>query len=641
MEFMIPLSHKYRNSKMRRRYIRRIIRSFKTKGSISIYLAIVFLSIVLLVCAIAEAARVNAVQAKNKAITMMGADSVIAGYAKQVYEDYGILLVWNKESLDETLKKYIQANIKMADLEVSGQDFLGSDLQEVSVTRKVYATDNGGDAFVRQVSEYLKYAGLKNAINKLMRNSKEVKEDSSKPSVSDDITDKSYDKLASLVENIDELIKDIRDTEELSKYNREVNDIFNNKPDQWKKADKKLLKKVYKILSRTKKEIVEKESSINKAISKIEKYLEKKTSLLKKNNYKESAKDYMDENLTVLKKIKDKIEVVKTFEFASTLSGNSSEKNNAENFEEVSMQLEEYIKDLEVAKITEKDKQNKSVFDSAKDFFDKGVLSLVIKDTSNLSTASVNTSSLPSQTSMSKSQESSSLYDKAAVGVYTNLYFGNYLDAKKHNALKYGMEYLVGGKDSDKSNLASVVERLVLIRHLPNYICIMKDSSKKAEIETVAASIAAVTGLPFLEPVAKVILTEAWVLAESANDVRILLNGEKLSLVKTESNWKTSLKNLGGGETKGDNNGFKYEVYLGLLLTLNDRDDVVYRAMDLIQMNICKNYNKEFRMNKGLMSFESKITYNVAPLFTAMPWTVGMLSESGAYKFNIECKNGY
>ena len=94
-------------------------------------------------------------------------------------------------------------------------------------------------------------------------------------------------------------------------------------------------------------------------------------------------------------------------------------------------------------------------------------------------------------------------------------------------------------------------------------------------------------------------------------------------------------------ETGGDKEGFKYEIYLGFLILLTDRDNVVYRTMDLIQMNICKNYNQEFRMNKGLMSFKSKVSYEVAPLFTAMPWTVGMLSESGSYRFDIECNNGY
>ena len=629
MEFMILLNLKYQSFNMKRR------------GSVSIYLAIVFLSIVLLVCGIAEAARVNAVQSKSKAVTMMAADSEMAGYAKQVYDDYGLLLVWQKESLDETLSKYIQANIKMADVEVRGNDFLESDLQEVSVTKKVYATDNGGDAFAKQVSEYLKYAGLKNAIDRLINNSKEVKEDDPKPDVADDITDKSYDKLADLVEETDNLIEDISDIEELSDLNSKINGIIENKSEQWKKADKKLLKQSYKNCKKIKELIVDKESNINKAISKIEKYLEKKKDLLIKNNYKESAKDYMDENLSVLKKTKDKITRIKGFEFASSVSGNPNEKKYVEEFLKLSMQTEEFLKDLQVAKITEKDKKNKSIFDSAKDFFEKGVLSLVIKDTSNLSTASVSTSSLPSQTSISKSQESSGIYDKATMGVYSNLYFGNYLDAKKKNALKYGLEYLVAGKDSDKSNLTSVVERLVLIRHLPNYACIMQSASKKAEIEGIATSIAAVTGLPFLQPIAKVILTEAWVLAESASDVRALLSGEKLSLLKSEANWKTSLTNLKGGSSSGDSNGFKYEVYLGFLLMLTDRDAVVYRTMDLIQMNICKNYNKEFRMNKGLMSFKSKVTFNVAPIFTAMPWTVGMLNESGSYKFDIECNNSY
>ena len=235
---------------------------------------------------------------------------------------------------------------------------------------------------------------------------------------------------------------------------------------------------------------------------------------------------------------------------------------------------------------------------------DKGVLSLVIKNTSNLSTASVKTSTLPSHTSISESKESSALYDKAVMGVYSNVYFGNYLDSKKKNVLKYGLEYLVAGKDSDKSNLASVVERLVAIRHLPNYACIINDAEKKAEIETIALSIASVTGLPFLEPIAKVILTEAWVMAESINDVKILLSGEKLALVKSQATWRTSITKLGTNNTKGDDSGFKYEIYLGLLLMINKRENVVYRTMDLIQMNICTKYNK-FNVAE-----ESLIRYN-------------------------------
>ncbi len=613
----------------------------RRRGSVSIYIAIVFLSIVLLVCTISEAARVNAVQSKDKSITMMGADSVIAGYAKQVYEDYGLLLVWNKESLDKTLKKYIQANIKMADLEVRGNDFLESDLQKVSVIKKVNATDSGGDAFVNQVSEYLKYAGLTKAIDKLVNNSKKVKEDDSKESAADDITDKSYDKLVDFVEEIDQLIKDISDTKELSKQNNKINGIFENKSERWKKTDKTLIKQAYKICKKIKTIIIDRESDINEAISKIESYLKKKNNLLRKNGYKKAAKDYMDENLEVLKNIKDKIERVKKFDFASTISGNQTEKLNAEGFAILSMQIEEYFKDLQVTKITAQDKKNKSIFDSAKEFYEKGILSLVIKNTSKLSTASVKTSSLPSHTSVSKSQESSSLYDKAVVGVYSNIYFGNYLDQKKKNVLRYGMEYVIAGKDTDRSNLSSVVHRLIAIRHLPNYACILKDQTKKAEIEAIATSIAAITGLPFLEPLAKALLTEAWVLAESVNDVKILLADKKLSLIKTEANWKTSLKSLGNGTTKGDSNGFKYDVYLGLLLTITNRDNVVYRSMDLIQMNICKKYNKDFRMNKGMMSFKSKVTYSIPPLFTAMPWTVGMLSKSKSYKYELECNNGY
>ena len=63
------------------------------KGSITIYLSLVLISVLLLVCIIIESTRINVVQTECKAFTHLASDSVLAGYARQVYKDYGILLV--------------------------------------------------------------------------------------------------------------------------------------------------------------------------------------------------------------------------------------------------------------------------------------------------------------------------------------------------------------------------------------------------------------------------------------------------------------------------------------------------------------------------------------------------------------------
>ena len=46
----------------------------------------------------------------------------MAGYARQVYEDYGVLMFWENESVNENLKKYIQANIELGDVEHKGSN---------------------------------------------------------------------------------------------------------------------------------------------------------------------------------------------------------------------------------------------------------------------------------------------------------------------------------------------------------------------------------------------------------------------------------------------------------------------------------------------------------------------------------------
>ena len=96
----------------------------KWKGSITIYISLILTALIFLFSTIAESARLNVVCVRSRDITQMAVDSVMAGYAQQVYDDYGILLVWENISAEEQLRKYIQANIKMADLNGRGGNFL-------------------------------------------------------------------------------------------------------------------------------------------------------------------------------------------------------------------------------------------------------------------------------------------------------------------------------------------------------------------------------------------------------------------------------------------------------------------------------------------------------------------------------------
>ena len=627
MEYMILSKNKYLIFRMK-------------KGSISIFLAMIFLSIVLLVSVIAEAARMSAVQAKSTSVSYMASDSVMASYAKQVYEDYGLLLVWEKQKIEDMLLEYVQANIQMADLEVSGNDFMMPDVMKANIKKKILITDSGGDYFVEQVEKYLKYAGLTAVIKKLKNDSGDVEEREIQNNVTDDITTKDSNKMATLVENIDESVSSLKDIANISKALLGAKNAY-EKVKTSKNTSKKNWEKLINNFSDLQVALKKKNSSIDNVINLINKYENKKDELLKKTGNKKVKNDYIDQNLTKLKNIRGKINGIESLNVSNATEMNESLLKEIHNALEDSNSIIKSLSELLLSKVTAEDKKNQSIYDSAGDFLTKGVLSLVIGDTKNLSSASIVTSNLPSKTSMSNSENSSELLDNAIIAIYSEIKFGNYIKSKKSHALQYEMEYLVAGKDSDQKNLKSVIERLVLIRNATNLACLMGDEEKMALIETVAASVAAVTGLPFMEPLAKVLLTEAWALAESISDVKALLKGEKLSLIKTKANWKTDLKSLSSSSSKGESNGFEYKRYVQMLMMLTSRDKIVYRAMDLIQLNICKSYNQEFRMNKCFVEFKAQIEYKAAPLFASMPWSVGLTKDGGGYRYSVACSNNY
>ena len=206
--------------------------------------------------------------------------------------------------------------------------------------------------------------------------------------------------------------------------------------------------------------------------------------------------------------------------------------------------------------------------------------------------------------------------NKAVFALYADMKFGNYVNSKEDAVLKYGMEYIISGKDSDKKNLTAAVEKIIAIRNAMNMAYLITDHEKMGEISTVSASAATALGLPFLEPVIKVALMEAWSLAEAVSDTRSLLKGEKIPILKNATNWKTSMTNLVSSSQTTSNSDYG--------------------------LNVQKKYNSEFLMAKCFQSLEVKADFETEPLFTAMPWAMKLLSENGeAYEYSIRYANQY
>lgn len=626
----------------------------KKRGSITIYLSIILVSVILIVSVISESGRVNAIQTQSKGHTYMASESVLAGYAKQIYKDYGVLLVWEDEPTEEKLKKYIQDNINMADLKGENTNFTKSNLVNININKE-YVIDDGGKKFTEQIISYMKYAGTINAANNLVQKVKEYsKINKTEMSDKSDVTyivDDNSNELKTEVEKINEIVTKLKDTKKLKdKLSEASQKLEKLKSDNLstahakkdKKETKKFLSKYRKLMT----ELDRKASDVRSAITLTKQYDRKKELFLKEHGYTTDAGDYIDENLKTLENVEDKIKKNKEL---NVLKFSDIDSKNIEivsrSIKEIEA-VENKLQSLQVNRTTEKDKENQSVYERAESLLKKGILSLVIDDVTAISDSAVSLSNLP--TTMNKEKISSSILEtsknKAVISMYAKMKFGNYLGAKDETALSYEMEYIIGGQNSDRDNLIKVIEKIIAVRNVLNIASIAADKEKMSQISAVSSSVTTVIGLPFLEPVIKGVLMEAWALAEAASDVKELLKGEKIPLLKKSKNWNTSLKNLSGADSKRyeGKNGLSYEDYLLILMMLSDNHNCVYRIMDLIQINTQKRYNKDFLMARCLQGFSITASFEAQPLFTAMPWVISMLSENnGAYKYDIKCSYSY
>lgn len=640
MVFINLLKHRLSHFK-----IKKII-SGKTKGSISIYLSIVMVAVMLFISVVSESGRINVVYSESKSFTYMAADSVMAGYARQVFDEYGLLLVWENQNTEEELKKYIQANINMADLNGMGTNFMSTRLKNIEMDKVEYVTDNGEKLLLSQIASYTKYAAGATAAEELIKlfNKYEKRSDEKTDSVADvfdeKISENDSKELQNLVKDIDELIVKIKDVEKEKKLINAVSRIIERNVSS---KDNDKVEKKYRSLRKI---LDKKAGMISRAIDLGKDYEGKKAAYLRESGYTSGEKDFVEENTLILKKMVGILQEEKALDI-SKLESIVPENINILN-SSMSL-LHNYINETESLKenqITEEDNRNKSIYESAKELLQKGLLSLVTDDVSDISNASISDLNLPSKKENTEKNGKTDLTDRALLALYGKRKFGNYISKIKDHDLSYEMEYIISGKSSDRENLTEVVKKIVGIRNVMNLGYLLTDSVKMSQLTFIASSAATAIGLPFLEPVIKAVLIEAWSLGEAVTDVKGLLKGNEVVFIKDKISWKTDIKNLLGGSIKNDKNSKKlslnYEQYCMMLMMIADGNENLFRIMDLIQLNIQKKYNSKFQMSKCFSGMKFKAVYEIEPLFVAMPWVLNNLNESnGSYTYKVKCDMKY
>lgn len=159
------------------------------------------------------------------------------------------------------------------------------------------------------------------------------------------------------------------------------------------------------------------------------------------------------------------------------------------------------------------------------------------------------------------------------------------------------VEYIICGQLSDEKNRKRTDLALEAVRSGLNLTYLYSDPEK---MQAIIAAAETITPGP-MGVVTQAAIAAAWSAAEAVNDVKLLHKGCKVPLVKTSASWAIDLDAILEGYSGEDgcihpqiDTGRAYDDYLRILLYVKDENMKTARILDLIQINMRKNYDGSF-----------------------------------------------
>ena len=654
----------------------------KCRSSITIYLTLMLVLVMALICTLIESGRVSAMNARLRSITYMAADSCFAEFAEPLFSDYGVMFLWCDEAeFTEKFNSYVTHNLSLDGTEARNDITLyGMQHVQTECSDITWATDQNGEVFAKQVESYMKYHLAEEAVEKLLEHTSFFEQSEHIQHFMDRIQDykKIFIKVEDHVSNIQKKIEKAKDLaadpkgifNELEKLldqydeNADVQADFSRRVNDLRKTGKEISECLTDINKETKK-YYESVAEAKVKVDEIEEELEEKKESYDKEVYnviKEEVDDiktksadtnadyyHVIENETTVNAYLSKLEGLDQFcAFAQTPL---SEDNLSEYKKQTAFYRDQFsdfdLGALSVALNMEQTAQEDDGFlDAINEIFSSGFLGFLAgevseKETDQTSFPSITVGKVAAEDTEEEKESLLNLAaNKALFTEYILEHLGNYRETKENSVLDYEAEYVLGGKKADKDNLSSVIGKIVLIRSGLNLISLLQDGEKRTETYALASGIIGFTGQPVLIKIVQLLIISAWSAAESLTDVKALLEGKKVPILKKADDWNLSLegiKNFSEEMITGKDckHGLTYEDYLRVLLLMQNRKKQYFRTMDILQANMCANENENFRFKDSIAAVTVRTEYVANILFPTLPPAGRILRvHKGRYLFH-------
>ena len=524
----------------------------KVKGSITIFLSLALLFVTALIGSLLESARVTVAGEIALDNSYLAEQNILAEYQRELWNDYHVFFV------DASLLNGEEGAVKLANSYMDKMmpggkgDYLGTTASFTSLSFKENMTENNCYFFAKQAAAYMKYGAASGVGKKLINNANLIK-------TAEDGTDTLRKGLKIKVE-----------------------------------AEKKLIE-----LEREKKKLEEKANDIKKGAENIkeiignEVHAHSKSGLLGVEEAKrsESSNQIHTKMVEKPKAMAKKIEVQKS---------------------EVQDDTPKYT-EKEVADAKKKYKESqKNLDDATGDGSARGTLSFFISGDKKISKRKISSTAWGEV--QTEKEEKTDLVEKGLLILYAKAHFKNFLSKVKEDdkkeALKYGLEYLIAGKESDEANLSSVANRIFGLRTIVWYGYFLTRKDKMVEAEAIAAAIASVLALPAAIEIIKYGIVMGWSMDEARKEVKSLLKGEDIPLLP--------------GKSEGVK--LKYQSFLDSFLVIAS-GKLPIRMVKLIEQNIKLRYYQGFRADSMYAGVNGEVSVKTMPRIFRLAFLDGIVQR--------------
>lgn len=659
-------------------------------GSITVFLSLLLAVLISLVTASLESAHLSAVRGQIGMGSEAAMYTLFSHFEKSLYDDYKLLFLNDRQDFIQILEEEM-ALYEQVDTVSQGTNHLRFSTESISVSDKIYLTDDNGKAFLEEINQILAgdvIAMVKNSIsgnlkklsqsgtaaeymNLVMEQGAEMEAMSNCISKAAEKADITGEEMEELKKNTDSGLKAAEEyrtaLEKMKVGTLSENEVLRQKNN---------LKKELNTLSKDKQQLEQELEAIVENLKSYEKSAEQVTAELEDIN-KKLQNEELEESyrITLYEELKSILDM--TSESGDSYQQIAAARKQAENnLKELKLlQIpasddlsQEEILNGNVEKMLQQMKKTigmcssveitavKAAVDSKAGFSGKsllktvqklitgGIFSIIVDNEAKLSARTVDMKELPSlgkKESAANNEKNlfQTAVDNSKDTLALNIYLTEYMKCYEDKG-NYDLEYILGKSKSDKENLKSVVNQLVYLRQAMNLMYLLSSGVKKQQARTAAAAMLAVTGNAALIQAMTMVLLTAWAYAEAVSDVRLLVNGKKIDFIKTSDSWNLSLEQAADYRnwTKDSNsagkNGMSYKEYLRVLLFFHSRSVNMFRALDIIQWNICQK-DPDFRISQCVYSLEADFSLLVNPVFFQAG---GLRISGGASGYTYEHK---